>query len=590
MGPMRSAKAANPGRNDWKRIRRLFRPHLAQTALITGLGVVGGLVEAAYLVAIARAALSLTSDDPALEFAGHTLSIAGTLALAGVLVLVRAGLALGTVAASSNLLAKESQNLRQELADAYLSSSWAMQHAEHSDHLRSALGTGAAGARSVMSSALALINSASSLLALLIVSVVLDPLATLGVVAALLLLGLAFTPLRHRVRALSSAAVDKSLHVSAEVTELASMGREMQVFGVRGRFSDRIRTLIADETQLTLRAERASAGLGPVYASFTYLSAIVGILIVSAAVAEGATDVGAVMLVMLRSLTYGQGIQATLGSLKSSLPRLDLLDTSIDRYAAHPAPVGAVPLDRVGTIEFRAVSFGYTGDLDVLHDVNIAIEPGEIIGIIGPSGSGKSTLVELLLGLRSVRAGSLTIDDVDMEDIDRRSWSALTAFVAQDALLLSGSIERNIRFFRPEITVEQVDAAARAARIADDIAGMPNGLRTEVGERGSRLSGGQRQRVAIARALAAEPQLLVLDEPTAALDVHSEALIRQSIADLKGTTTVVIIAHRISTLDICDRILILESGRAIAFDTPSALQRDDPAFRELLALSGVIAR
>ena len=194
-------------------------------------------------------------------------------------------------------------------------------------------------------------------------------------------------------------------------------------------------------------------------------------------------------------------------------------------------------------------------------DVNMAIEPGEIIGIIGPSGSGKSTLVELLLGLRSVRAGSLTIDDVDMEDIDRRSWSALAAFVAQDALLLSGSIERNIQFFRPEITVEQVDAAARAARIADDIAGMPNGLRTEVGERGSRLSGGQRQRVAIARALAAEPQLLVLDEPTAALDVRSEALIRQSIADLKGTTTVVIIAHRMSTLDICDRILILEAGR-----------------------------
>ena len=118
---------------------------------------------------------------------------------------------------------------------------------------------------------------------------------------------------------------------------------------------------------------------------------------------------------------------------------------------------------------------------------------------------------------------------------------------------------------------------------------MADGFATEVGGRGNQLSGGQRQRVAIARALAGRPQLLVLDEPTSALDVRSEALIRQSIADLKGTATVVIIAHRISTLDVCDRILILDRGRVSAFDTPAALRRDDPAFREILALSGLIS-
>jgi len=159
----------------------------------------------------------------------------------------------------------------------------------------------------------------------------------------------------------------------------------------------------------------------------------------------------------------------------------------------------------------------------------------------------------------------------------RRSW----------ALLLSGTIDENIQFYRPHISTEQAHAAAAAARLTDDIDAMPDGFDTEVGERGSRLSGGQRQRVAIARALAGRPQLLVLDEPTSALDVRSEALIRQSIAELKGSTTVVIIAHRISTPDVCDRILILEHGRAIAFDTPAALRRDDASFREVLALSGL---
>ena len=586
----RTNTATNPERNDWRRVWRLFRPHHLQTALIAVLAFLGGVVEAAFLVAVTQVALSLTGDDISLDFAGRTFSTGTALAIAAVLVLVRAVLALSSMAASSNLLAKESRHLRDDLADSYLRASWATQHAERSDHLRAALGAGAAGARGAMASALALINATSNLTALLIVAAVLNPLATLGIMVVLLVLGWVLTPLRRTVRSMSRDAVHTGLDLSSAVTELGSMSREMQVFGVRERFSERISTLIGEETRLSLRADRATGALAPTYTALTYLAALCGIFIVSVAVTGGTTTttgVAAVMLVMLRSMTYGQSIQSALGALKGSLPRLDVLDDTIERYHADPAPIGTTPIDRVGTIDFGSVNFGYAGDRDVLHDVSVSIEPGEIVGIIGPSGSGKSTLVELLLGLRTARDGTVTVGGVDMGDIERASWSELIAFVSQDALLLSGSIDENIRFYRPDITAERVEAAARAARIADDIADMPDGFATEVGERGSRLSGGQRQRVAIARALAGTPQLLVLDEPTSALDVRSEALIRQSIADLKGTTTVVIIAHRISTLDVCDRILILDRGRATAFDTPAALERDDPSFREVLALSGL---
>ena len=163
------------------------------------------------------------------------------------------------------------------------------------------------------------------------------------------------------------------------------------------------------------------------------------------------------------------------------------------------------------------------------------------------------------------------------------------SFVAQDALLLSGTVADNIAFFREEIDSRDIERAARQANIHDEIVAMPNGFDSDVGERGSRLSGGQRQRVSIARALAGGPQLLIMDEPTSALDVRSDSLIRQTIAELKGRVTVVIIAHRMSTLDVCDRIMILQNGHLKAIDTPAALARDNDFYRESLELSGMIS-
>ena len=293
------------------------------------------------------------------------------------------------------------------------------------------------------------------------------------------------------------------------------------------------------------------------------------------------------MLVMLRSLSYGQQVQTAVGALSNSVPYIDVLDETLERYSEQRAPGGDSVIEVVGAVEVRSVTFAYHPGIDVLHDVSFRIDPGEVVGMIGPSGSGKSTLVQLLLGLREPTSGTVEADGVDLREIDRRSWTPRTAFVAQDALLLSGSVAENIAFFREHIDRESIEKAARQAHIFDEIVLMPEGFDSEVGERGGGLSGGQRQRISIARALAGEPELLVMDEPTSALDARSEALIRQTIAELEGRVTVIIIAHRLSTLDVCGRIMVLRDGVLTAIDTPAVLAANDPFFQETLQLSGL---
>ena len=247
-----------------------------------------------------------------------------------------------------------------------------------------------------------------------------------------------------------------------------------------------------------------------------------------------------------------------------------------------------MPIEHVRAITAEGVCFEYHDGRPVLHDVSFRVEAGEVIGVVGPSGGGKSTLVQLLLGLRNPTSGRISVaDGVDLHDVERRSWTGLTAFVAQDANLVSGSVAENIAFFREGIEPARIEAAAREANVLADVVAMPDGFDTDVGERGKQLSGGQRQRVSIARALAGDPELLILDEPTSALDVRSEQLIRQTISALKGRVTVVIIAHRLSTLDTCDRIMVIEDGQLRAMAPAAVLSRDNEFVRHSLEVSGM---
>ena len=235
----------------------------------------------------------------------------------------------------------------------------------------------------------------------------------------------------------------------------------------------------------------------------------------------------------------------------------------------------------------QSASFSYDGSRPTLRGVDLTLQQGEILGIIGPSGAGKSTMAQLLLGLREPSSGRITVGGIPLDEVDRAWWTARVSFVPQDPVLFTGTVAENIRFFRDAIDEPALVRATEQANVQDDIAALPDGFDTHLGERGGGLSGGQRQRLSIARALAGSPSLLVLDEPTSALDGRSEALIRDTILGLKGHVAVVVIAHRMSTIDMCDRIMVIEGGAVTALDSPAALNKSSDFYRRALSTAGI---
>ncbi|MEV5758808.1 ABC transporter ATP-binding protein [Streptomyces tendae] len=211
-------------------------------------------------------------------------------------------------------------------------------------------------------------------------------------------------------------------------------------------------------------------------------------------------------------------------------------------------------------VRLRGVSFSYDGRTDVLHDVDLDLAPGTVTALVGPSGSGKSTLASLLPRFHDVTAGTVTLGGADLRDIPATELYRQVGFVLQDVRLLRASVRDNIRLGRPEATDEEVERCARAARIHDRITALPDGYATELGTAAT-LSGGEAQRLSIARALLADAPVLVLDEATAYADPHSEALIQDALSALAAGRTLLVIAHRLSTVRSADRIVVLEDGR-----------------------------
>jgi len=240
---------------------------------------------------------------------------------------------------------------------------------------------------------------------------------------------------------------------------------------------------------------------------------------------------------------------------------------------------GKAPSSFEHLIRFKDVSFKYPNkEKDVLSGLSFEIEKGAMIGIIGPSGAGKTTIADLLLRLLQPKEGQIMLDNTDIRDIKLKEWRSTIGYVPQEVFLLNSTVESNIKFHDNSIPHEEVVAAAKLANIYDTINNLPDGFKTEVGERGVKLSGGQRQRIALARTLARKPKILILDEATSSLDNESESLIQESIANLKGHVTVIVIAHRINTVMRADMVLVLDNGKLAESGQPEKLLADENSY------------
>jgi len=272
---------------------------------------------------------------------------------------------------------------------------------------------------------------------------------------------------------------------------------------------------------------------------------------------------------------YVTQLYGPLRNVGQSILDIQMSLTGVERYRAVldekpdvPESPNARPLARAkGRIEFRNVLFEYTKDHPVLHDISFELPSGNRLGVVGPSGSGKTTLSTLLLRLFDPTEGVITLDSIDLKDYKLADLRNQYAVVHQETVLFSTSVAENIRFAKPNATMDEVIAAATAAKAHDFITNLPNGYDTLVGERGMKLSGGERQRISLARAFLKDASILILDEPTSSLDVHTESAILDTIQELMRGRTTMMIAHRPTTLRDCNMILVLEDGRVSRMTT-----------------------
>jgi ATP-binding cassette, subfamily B, bacterial len=555
------------------------------------LGIVAGgaaLSEALILVLITRMAFAISDGDDTIGLgAGRTVEIGGAFGMAILLIVVTICLQITTAWRASRLTALVIADIRLDLADAFLDAKWSAQHGERTGQLQELLTTFIRGGAQLINAVSTGTTSAISLLAMVIAAAFVDPIAAALLFSLIFALALAIRPLNRLVNQEAERTAIAGMEFATSLSEVSQLGLEMHIFNVQPNAKSRLHGLIRRNQVTNQRLDFWYQFIPTTYATMSYLALIAalgGIWMIGDA---DLSAIGAVTLLMFRAIRYGQAVQVKLTEINANLPFLRQLDSELDRYLSGRSLDLGGHIGNVGTLQLAGVSFEYQDGLPVLRGIDATIEPCEVVGLIGPSGSGKSTLVQLLLGLREPTAGCVLADSRDIRSLSRTEWARKVTFVPQEAHLVAGTVADNIRFYRDGITQDQIEHAARLANLHDDVEQWPEGYDRQVGEQGSHLSGGQQQRLIIARALVEQPDVFILDEPTSSLDVRSEQLIRTTLDGLRNRMTIVIIAHRLSTLDICDRIMVLIDGELKAFDAPGNLEKSNDFYREALVISGM---
>ena len=430
-------------------------------------------------------------------------------------------------------------------------------------------------------------------------NIVTNTLTVVGMIVVMLLcrwdftlIAVAVTPLLFlfvlRVNKAVRTAVREVRTHQSDLTAILQEGLQsiqvVQAFGREDHQAAQVRAASMNTVTAWLNARRVSSLLSPIVGMAIALCTGLVLWRGSLLILAGTMTVGALTVFLAYLAKFFQPIR-DLAQMTNTIAQVSV---AFERVVAlmdtdKVIPETATPTDPSqlrGEIIFNHVAFGYDPELPVLRDISVTIKPGEMVGIVGATGCGKSTIASLIPRFRDPDAGGITIDGVDVRDYALRKLRAQIGFVLQDTVLLRGTVRDNIGFGRPDATEDEIVEAAKLANAHEFITRMPNGYDSVVGDRGMTLSGGQRQRIGIARALIRDNPILILDEPTAALDAESEHLVVEALERLVAGRTVIAIAHRLSTLRNADKIIVVEDG----------VVSEDGSHDHLLALDGVYAQ
>lgn len=375
----------------------------------------------------------------------------------------------------------------------------------------------------------------------------------------------------------------KNDEVSSSLQDVISGMRVVKTYGKEKDESDRFKRLSNEYAVINRRNETFWALFQPIISFLMGMGVVIVVYFGGLDVFNDKMSPGELFqfitytLLLFQYIEWLSRLPRELTQLISSIERIDdILRQKVEKEDENLVH----DMEIKGEITFDHATFGYKSYQPVLEDINVTIKPGEMIGIVGASGTGKSTLINLLMRLYEVDDGRILVDGTDLKEISMKSYRSQLGVVLQETFLFSGTILDNIRFAKPDATYEEVVRAAKMANAHEFICNLRDGYNTYVGERGSSLSGGERQRIAIARAILTNPRLLILDEATSSLDTESEFMIQKALERLTEGKTTFAIAHRLSTLQKADRLMVIDGHRIAEIGT----------HEELLAMKGIYYR
>ncbi|MGY8955785.1 MAG: ABC transporter transmembrane domain-containing protein [Alphaproteobacteria bacterium] len=422
---------------------------------------------------------------------------------------------------------------------------------------------------------LAVTSPQLTVLVLLVVPVVLVPILFFG----------------RRVRKLSRESQDRLADVGSYLDESIANIRTVQAFNHedvdRSRFAGRVE----DTFQTSVRRIRSRASLTAIVILLVFGAIGVILWMGGREVISGGISAGDLSAFIFYSIIVASSVGAiseVIGSLQHAAGAVERLFELLDMEPniAAPAAPKSLPKGRLAQVALDNVTFHYPSrpEQPALHEFSLDMAPGETVALVGPSGAGKTTVFQLLLRFYDPASGQLTLNGIDLRELDPSDLRSHIGLVPQEPVVFSANAFENIRYGRPGASDAEVRAAAEAASASDFLDALPDGFDTFLGEKGVRLSGGQRQRIAIARAILRDPNVLLLDEATSALDAESERAVQTALAGLMHNRTTLVIAHRLATVMAADRIVVIDEGRIVAEGTHESLVTEGGLYARLAEL------